>query len=52
MIGFIFAGILYLVLMSLVLFCFVFFTIGITYAVTGFFRRCVPGVRPVHLALK
>lgn len=52
MIEFILAGILYLVLMFLVLFCFTFFTIGITYAITAFFKRCALRGHPAHLALK
>ena len=52
MLEFILAGILYLVLMFLVLFCFTFFIIGITYAITAFFKRFALRVRPAHLALK
>jgi len=52
MIDFIFAGIIYLVLMFTVLFCFSFVTIGITCAMAAFIRRCVDWIRQPHLVLK
>ncbi len=52
MIDFIFAGVIYLALMFVVLFCFSFVTIGITYATTAFVRRCLNWFRQPDLALK
>jgi hypothetical protein len=52
MIDFIFAGIIYLALMFLVLFCFSFITIGIAYATAAFIRRCVDWIRQPHLVIK
>jgi hypothetical protein len=52
MIDFVLAGVVYLVLMFAVLFCFSFVTIAITYAAASCVRRCVQWVRPPHLALK
>jgi hypothetical protein len=52
MIDFILAGIIYLALMVVVLFCFSFVTIGITYATAVFIRRCVQWLRQPHLAIK
>jgi F0F1-type ATP synthase assembly protein I len=52
MIDFVLAGLIYLVLMFAVLFCFSFITIGITYAAVSLVRRCVCLVRQPHLAIK
>jgi hypothetical protein len=52
MIDFVLAGLMYLALMFVVLFCFSFITIGITYAAASFLRRYVHRVRPPHLAMK
>jgi len=52
MIDFIFAGVIYLTVMFVVLFCFSFVTIGITYATAAFIRRCLNWIRQPHLAMK
>jgi hypothetical protein len=52
MTDFIIAAALYLVLMFVVFFCLSFVTIGITYALAGFVKRCVHGFRPPDLVLK
>ncbi len=52
MIDFIIAGIIYLLVMFVVFFCFSFVTIGITYAVTTFARKCLSWLRQPDLALK
>ena len=52
MIDFVFAGLLYLALMFVVLFCFSFITIGITYATAAFIRRCLQWIHQPDLALK
>jgi hypothetical protein len=52
MINFIVAGMLYLIMMFLVLFCFSFVTIGVTYAAAAFVRRCMHWRHQPHLALK
>ena len=52
MIDFILAGILYLTVMFVVLFCFSFITIGISYSIAAFFKRCVQWFREPHYAFK
>lgn len=52
MIDFIVAAAIYLGLMFLVFFCLSFVTIGVTYAVAAFVRRCVYTFRSPGLALK
>lgn len=52
MIDFIIAAVMYLALMFVVFFSLSFVTIGITYAVTGFVRRCMHWFRSPGLVLK
>ena len=52
MIDFLLAGILYLGVMFVVFFSLSFVTIGITYAVAAFARRCIARLHQPDLALK
>ncbi len=52
MMDFIIAAVLYLALMFILFFCLSFVTIGITYAVAAFVRRCMNRFRPPSLVLK
>jgi hypothetical protein len=52
MVDFIFAGILYLGVMFVVFFSLSFVTIGITYVIAAFARRCIARLRQPNLALK
>jgi hypothetical protein len=52
MIDFILAGIAYVGLMFVVLFCICFATIGICYGVALFFRRCERWLSQPHLVMK
>ncbi|MBI5896435.1 MAG: hypothetical protein HZB24_10700 [Desulfobacterales bacterium] len=51
MIDFIIAAILYIGVMFVVFFSVSFVTIGISYAVAAFIRRCVHGLRAPRLSL-
>lgn len=52
MIDFIIAGAIYLAMMFIVFFCLSFVTIGITYAMTAGFKRCLHWNRAQQLGLK
>lgn len=52
MIDFILAGILYLGVMFIVSFSLSFVTIGVTYSVTSFIRRCINRYRQPDLVFK
>ncbi len=52
MIDFILAGITYVCVMFVVLFCISFATVGICYAVAQMYRRCMCWLGQPHLALK
>jgi len=51
MIDFIIAAILYIGIMFVVFFSVSFVTIGISYAVAAFIRRCLQGLRTPRLSL-
>ena len=52
MFDFVVAGVIYLLVMFIVFFCFSFVTIGITYMVAVVFRRCLSWMRQPNLAIK
>jgi hypothetical protein len=52
MLDFVLAGLMYVSVMFAVLFFFSFFTIGLTYAVASFVRRCLHWVRQPNFAIK
>ena len=52
MIDFVIAGMVYLFVMFVVFFCVSFVTIGVTYGVAVFVRRCLNPAKQPDLALK
>lgn len=52
MIDFIFAGITYVCLMFVVLFCISFVTIGICYGAAQIYQRCMRWLSQPHLVMK